>query len=59
MRGMILLLATAGLWAQDLDRVAQVASVMVDGDVCRRIQTPRSARVDVEEGPAGPLEGQR
>lgn len=54
MRAMILLLATAGLWAQDLDRVAQVASVMVDGDVCRRIQTPRSAESMLKKDPRDP-----
>jgi len=45
-----LLLAATGLFAQQdnrssaLDRVAQVATVMIDGDTCRRIQTPRSAQ---------------
>jgi hypothetical protein len=45
-----LLLAATGLLAQPdnrsiaLDRVAQVATVMMDGDICRRIQTPRSAQ---------------
>ena len=45
-----LLFAATGLLAQPdnrssgLDRVAQVATVMVDGDTCRRIQTPRSAQ---------------
>src|SRR5580700_916582 len=28
--------------AHDLDEVARVASVMVDGDACRRIVTPRA-----------------
>jgi hypothetical protein len=45
-----LLLAATALLAQPdnrssgLDRVAQVATVMIDGDTCRRIQTPRSAQ---------------
>jgi hypothetical protein len=29
--------------ARQLDEVARVATVMMDGDLCRRIQTPRSA----------------
>ncbi len=38
-------LAATGLFAQqndlavDLDRVAKVSTVMIDGDICRRIQT--------------------
>jgi hypothetical protein len=53
-------LAAAGLLAQqddrgtDLDRVARTATVMVDGDVCRRIQTPRSARLLLEKDPRDP-----
>jgi hypothetical protein len=45
-----LLLAATELFAQPdnrstaLDRVAQVATVMIDGDTCRRIQTPRSSQ---------------
>jgi hypothetical protein len=44
-----LLAATCLLAQQDdrataLDRVARISTVMVDGDICRRIQTPRSAR---------------
>ena len=45
-----ILLAAPGLFAQQdsrattLDRVAQVATAMIDGDICRRIQTPRSAQ---------------
>jgi hypothetical protein len=46
------------LWAADrgreLERVAEVATVMVDGDVCRRIQTPRSARMLLEKDPRDP-----
>ena len=43
-------LAAAGLLAQqddrarELDHVARISTVMVDGDICRRIQTQRSAR---------------
>jgi hypothetical protein len=53
-------LAAAGLLAQqddramELDRVARTATVMVDGDVCRRIQTPRSARMLLEKDPRDP-----
>jgi hypothetical protein len=53
-------LAAAGLLAQqddramDLDRVARTATVMLDGDVCRRIQTPRSARLLLEKDPRDP-----
>ena len=28
--------------AREMDEAARVASVMIDGDVCQRIQTPRS-----------------
>jgi len=46
-RAMALALFAAGLAAQDrftqeLDDAARVASVMVDGDACRRIVTPRA-----------------
>ena len=34
-----------------LNQIARVASVMVDGDVCRRIQTPRSAEFMLKEDP--------
>lgn len=50
----------AGLFAQhdtktvELDRVAHTASVMLDGDVCRRIQTARSARLLLETDPRDP-----
>ncbi len=37
--------------AKDLDDVARVATVMVDGDACRRIQTPRSAQLLLKEDP--------
>jgi hypothetical protein len=48
--GTLLLLAAASMaqtrgdeLARELDEVARVATAMVDGDLCRRIQTPRSA----------------
>jgi hypothetical protein len=51
----ILLAAMAsGVWAQEVERVAQVATVMVDGDVCRRIQTPRSAAAMVKKDARDP-----
>lgn len=37
--------------ARQLDEVARVASVMVDGDVARRIQTPRSLAAMLEKNP--------
>lgn len=40
--------------AIDLDRVAGIATVMLDGDICRRIQTPRSARFLLEKDPRDP-----
>src|SRR5580692_3375367 len=40
--------------AVELDRVARIATVMVDGDVCRRIQTLRSARMLLETDPRDP-----
>jgi len=59
-RKMALFLAVPCLFAQqddpaiDLDHVARVATAMVDGDVCRRIQTPRSARLLLEKDPRDP-----
>jgi len=56
-REVALFLAAAGLFAQredpamDLDRVARTATAMVDGDICRRIQTARSARLLLEKDP--------
>ena len=53
-------LAAASLMAQprdgavQLDRVARIATVMLDGDVCLRIQTPRSARMLLETDPRDP-----
>lgn len=55
-----LFLAAAGLFAQTddrgqaLDRVAQVATAMVDGDVCHRIQTPRSEGLLTRVDPRDP-----
>lgn len=40
--------------ARELDLVARIATVMLDGDVCRRIQTPRSARMLLETDPRDP-----
>lgn len=54
------LLAAVPLFAQrndraaDLDRVARVATAMVDGDICRRVQTARSARLLLEKDPRDP-----
>ena len=33
---------TKGTLTRDLEEVARVASVMMDGDVCERIMTPRA-----------------
>lgn len=41
-------------YAPGLDRVAEVATVMLDGDVCRHIQTPRSARYMLEKDSRDP-----
>lgn len=50
-----LIFAAAPAFAQqaprELDEVARVAGVMVDGDVCRRIQTPRSRDYMVKKDP--------
>jgi len=54
MRMVLFFVAATALCAQDLDRVAQVASVMVDGDVCRRIQTPKSAESLLKVDPRDP-----
>jgi hypothetical protein len=37
-----------------LSEIARVASVMVDGDACRRIQTPRSAEFMMKQDPRDP-----
>jgi hypothetical protein len=60
LRAMLLLIASPLLFAQhedrvqDLNRVAQVATAMVDGDVCRRIQTPRSLQFLSKTDPRDP-----
>jgi hypothetical protein len=41
----------AGELARELDGVARVAAVMVDGDACRRIQTKRSQEHMLREDP--------
>ena len=40
--------------AKELGRVAQVATAMVDGDVCLRIQTPRSVQFLLKTDPRDP-----
>jgi len=40
--------------APELDRVAHIASVMVDGDVCRRIPTARSEQYMQKKDPRDP-----
>jgi hypothetical protein len=40
--------------AHDLDEVARVASVMVDGDICRRIVTPRALEYMFKNDPRDP-----
>jgi len=49
-----LLLAQADERTKELDRVAQVATAMVDGDVCKRIQTPRSIQFLLKTDPRDP-----
>lgn len=41
--------------AASLDRVAQIATVMVDGDLCTRIETPRSRRFEFDKDPRDPF----
>lgn len=50
------LLAAAAAFGQDelgrdLDNIARTATVMIDGDLCRRIETPRSARLMLDPKP--------
>jgi len=54
---MLLFFAAGCLFAQqeDLDRVARIATAMVDGDVCRRVQSTRSARLLLEQDPRDPF----
>jgi hypothetical protein len=56
MKTLALLLAAGAAAAQtplarQLDEVARIASVMMDGDVARRIQTPRSQASMLEKNP--------
>ena len=39
---------------RELEEVARVATVMVDGDVCQRIETPRSAQFQLKKDPRDP-----
>jgi hypothetical protein len=41
----------------DLDEVARIATVMIDGDVCRRIPTPRSREFLFKKDPRDPWVG--
>jgi hypothetical protein len=54
---MLLFFAAGCLFAQqeDLDRVARIATAMVDGDVCRRVQSARSAKLLLEQDPRDPF----
>jgi hypothetical protein len=60
LRTVLLLAASPLLFAQsedkakELDRVAQVATAMLDGDVCLRIQTPRSLQFLLKTDPRDP-----
>jgi hypothetical protein len=51
----LLFVAAAGLaqdhLARELDNIARIATVMLDGDLCRRIETPRSARLMLDLKP--------
>jgi hypothetical protein len=51
---LFLMAIASGDRAKDIDRVAQVASVMVDGDICRHIQTPRSRELMLKKDPRDP-----
>ncbi|HCC58851.1 MAG TPA: hypothetical protein DEQ47_16645 [Solibacterales bacterium] len=46
--------ATAADPPGDLDHVAQAATAMLDGDLCQKIQTPRSARYMTLKDPRDP-----
>lgn len=53
----LLLLAALPLSAQtagELDEVARIATVMVDGDLCRRIVTPRAMQFFLKQHPRDP-----
>ena len=64
MRFLLLAMSVAGCVSQaqtpvssltkDLDMVARTASVMVDGDVCKRIQTERSVGYILKQHPKDP-----
>ena len=49
-----LLLAQTDERTKALERVAQVATAMVDGDVCKHIQTPRSIQFLLKTDPRDP-----
>ena len=49
-----MLLAQPADPAASLDRVAQIATAMVDGDVCSRIETPRSRKFESQKDPRDP-----
>ncbi|MEO8657978.1 MAG: hypothetical protein ABI693_05885 [Bryobacteraceae bacterium] len=51
------LFSQAGDPAASLDRVAEVATAMVDGDVCARIETPRSRSFATKKDPRDPWRG--
>jgi hypothetical protein len=57
--GFLFALFAASLWAQkdrerELDNVARAAEAMVDGDLAKRIETPRSAKMLLEKDPRDP-----
>jgi hypothetical protein len=47
----LLLAIDSSQLARELDEIARVASVMVDGDVCERIVTPRAVKYLLKEDP--------
>jgi hypothetical protein len=63
LRSLFLLLAAAASSGQpdgapdNLDEVARIATVMVDGDVCRRIPTARSREYLLKKDPRDPWVG--
>ncbi len=63
MRAFAPLFLAAGLFAagdpaRELDQVARTATAMVDGDLCRQIQTPRSAQFLLQTDPRDPWRAQ-
>jgi hypothetical protein len=58
-RAVLLLIAAAAQGADrkaEMDDMARIASVMVDGDLCERIVTPRAKKAMITENPRDPYQ---